>query len=54
VIAPSVEVERAVEGDGNRYGGDGDGDGTTSSGNANSKRVGTVLLAGRSQYMHQS
>ena len=49
-IAPSVEVERAVEGDGNRYGGDGDGGGTTSSGNANSKRVGAALLAAKSQY----
>jgi len=49
-IAPSVEVERAVEGDGNRYGGDGDGGSTTSSGNANSKRVGAALLAAKSQY----
>ena len=53
-IAPSVEGERAGDGDGDGNGGDGDGDGTTSSGNANSKRVGAALLAGRSQYMRQS
>jgi len=54
---PSVKGERAGEGDGNGNGDDGDiGDmnGTTSGSNADSIRVEAVLLAAKSQYMHQS
>ena len=56
-IAPSVESERAGDGDGDGYGddgGDGDVGDTTSGGGVDSKRVETALLAGRSQYMRQS
>lgn len=46
VIAPSIESERAVEGNGNPNRGDVDGDGMASSGNIDSMRVSSVRLAG--------
>jgi len=56
-IAPSVESERAGDGDGNGYGddgGDGDVGDTTSGGGVDSKRVEAALLAGDSQLERQS
>jgi len=53
-IAPSVEGERAGEGDGGGYGGDGDVGDTTSGGNSDSIRVEAALLAGESQRVRYS
>jgi len=53
-IAPSVEGERAGEGDGGGYGGDGDMGDTTSGGNSDSIRVEAALLAGESQRVRYS
>ena len=53
-IAPSIESERAGDGDGGRNGGDGDVGDTTSGGDIDSKRVETTLLATGSQHMRQS
>jgi len=56
-IAPSVESERAGDGDGDGYGddgGDGDVGDTTSGGSVHSKRVEAALLAGDSQLERQS
>ena len=49
-IAPSVEGERACDGNGNGSGGDGDDGGV---GDVDSKRVKVVLLTGDSQHMRQ-
>ena len=56
-IAPSLEGERTVGGDGDPNGGDGDsgdGDGTASGNGIDSSRVKAVWLAGESQHMHWS
>ena len=59
-IAPSVEGERAGDGDGGRNGDDRDGgqdgdvDGATSGSSIDSNRVNAALLAGDSQHMHYS
>ena len=51
-IVPNIEGEGA--GDGGDDGGDGDEGSTTSGGSIDSVRVNSVLLAVKSQYMHQS
>ena len=56
-IAPSLEGERVIEGDGDQSGGDGDdgdGDDTESSGSVDSQRVEGVRLSTESQYTRQS
>ena len=57
MIVPSVEGERAGDGDSDGYGDDGDvGDmnGTTGGGSVHSTRVKTALLAEESQHMRYS
>ena len=60
VIAPSVEGERACDGNGDQNGndgddgGDGDKGGTMSGGGMDSMRVKAALLAAENQYMCQN
>jgi len=53
-IAPSVEGERAGDGNSDGYKGDGDVDGTMSSGHIDSSRVEEALLAAESQHTRYS
>ena len=51
---PSVEDERACDGNGNGSGDNGDGDDTESGGNTNSQQVEGAQLSTESQHTHRS